>query len=60
MYEALLALDGARLVPYSDSRASQLSGFVPMWLVARGCGELWVTLSPVAGGNTLQGRLSLE
>jgi len=51
-------LDGARLVPYSDSRASQLSGFVPMWLVVRGCGELWVTLSPAAG-TLFRGRLSL-
>jgi len=29
-----------------------------MWLVVRGCGELWVTLSP-SSRNTLQGRLSL-
>ncbi len=55
MPKALLALDGARLLPYPDYKARQLSGFVLVWLVVRGRGELWVMLSPAACGNTLQG-----
>jgi len=40
--------------PYFDLRARHRSGFVAS-LVVRGCGELWVMLSPASCGNTLQG-----
>jgi len=45
--------------PYFDLRARHRSGFanVPC---SRGCGELWVMLSPASCGNTLQGELSLR